>query len=95
MLSFKSPGDVAKQVSQQARERRVSRNLSRETLSAMSGVSAASIRRFETTGDISFDSLLKLAQVLDCMDAFEGLFPAPEVISLAQITAKPRIRGRL
>ena len=95
MLSFKSPKDVARQVSKQARARRVAHNLSRETLAAKSGVSSASIRRFETTGDISFESLVKLAQVLDCLDAFEGLFPAPEPISLAQIKAKPRVRGRL
>ena len=95
MLSFKSPADLARQVSQQARIRRVATNLSRETLSAKSGVSAASIRRFETTGAISFEALLKLAQVLDCMDAFEGLFPSKEIVSLADITAKPRLRGRL
>ncbi len=95
MLSFKSPGDVAQLLAQQARARRVATNLSRETLAAKSGVSAASIRRFETSGAISLDSLLKLAQVLDCLDAFEGLFPEPEAISLADITAKPRLRGRM
>ena len=95
MLSFKSTNDVALQVAQQARTRRVACNLSRETLSAKSNVSAASIRRFETTGAISFESLLKLAHVLDCMDAFEGLFPAKEMVSLADITTAPRLRGRL
>jgi transcriptional regulator with XRE-family HTH domain len=95
MLSFKTPDDIAQQLAQQARARRVAYNLSRETLSAKSGVSAASIRRFETTGAIAFDSLLKLAQVLDCMDAFEGLFPAKAIVSLADITATPRRRGRL
>ncbi len=95
MLSFKTPNDVAQQVAQQARSRRVAYNLSRETLAARSGVSAASIRRFETTGAIAFESLLKLAQVLDCMGTFEGLFPARDVVSLADITATPRLRGRL
>lgn len=95
MLSFKTPHDVAQQLAQQARTRRVATNLSRETLSAKSGVSAASIRRFETTGAISLESLLKLAQVLDCLDAFEALFPAKAIVSLADITATPRLRGRL
>ncbi|OYT91363.1 MAG: DNA-binding protein [Burkholderiales bacterium PBB3] len=95
MLSFKSPGEVAQHLAQRTRARRVATNLSRETLAAKSGVSAASIRRFETTGAISLESLLKLAQVLDCLDAFEALFPAKEIVTLADITATPRLRGRL
>ena len=95
MLSFKNHNDVAQQLARQARARRVGYNFSRETLAAKSGVSAASIRRFETTGAIALDSLLKLANVLDCMDAFEGLFPAKEIMTLADITARPRRRGRL
>ena len=95
MLSFKTPTDVAQQLAQQVRARRVATNLSRETLAAKSGVSAASIRRFETTGAISLESLLKLAQVLDCLEAFEALFPDKAIVSLADITATPRLRGRL
>ena len=95
MLSFKSSGEVARHLAKRTRARRVATNLSRETLAAKSGVSAASIRRFETTGAISLESLLKLAQVLDCLDAFEGLFPAKEIVTLADITATPRLRGRL
>ena len=32
-----------------------------------------SLKRFEATGLIAFDSLLKLALVLDCLGDFDGL----------------------
>ena len=32
-----------------------------------------SLKRFETTGLVAFDSLLKLALVLDCLGDFDGV----------------------
>ncbi len=61
---------------------RKARKISRQDLSKQSGVSYASIRRFEETGEIAFTSLLKLAQALKCLDDFDNLF-------------QPRIIGRL
>ena len=43
-------------------------------LSTRSGISYASIRRFETTGEISFSSLLRLSCVLDSLEDYKYLF---------------------
>ncbi len=53
---------------------RKARHLSRKELSRLSNVSYGSIRRFEETGEISFTALLKLAEVLECLDDFNKIF---------------------
>ena len=44
------------------KKRRKEQKISQKALAAKSGVAYASIRRFESMGEISFSSLLKLAQ---------------------------------
>ena len=56
-----------------------------QALSKKSGVSYGSLKRFESTGEISLMSLLKLAIVLDCADGFEQLFAQAEIHSIQEI----------
>ena len=53
---------------------RKNRKVSQQRLSILSGVSYASIRRFEKTGDISLSSLVKLALSLQLYDDLDNLF---------------------
>ena len=53
---------------------RKSRKVSQQRLSVLSGVSYASIRRFEKTGDVSLSSLVKLAMALQLYDDLDNLF---------------------
>ena len=53
---------------------RKNRKISQRRLSELSGVSYASIRRFEKTGDISLASLVKLALALQLYDDLDNLF---------------------
>ena len=50
------------------------RSISQEKLSSMSGVSYGSIKRFETTGQISLISLTKIAMSLDIADELRNIF---------------------
>ncbi len=54
--------------------RRKERKLSQQALAQASGVSYASIRRFEQTGEIALHSLVKLANAIGCLSDFEELF---------------------
>lgn len=54
--------------------RRKELKLSQKRLAQKSGVSYASIRRFESSGDIAFLSLLKIAVALNCLEDFNTLF---------------------
>lgn len=56
--------------------------LSQNDLAKKSGVSFGSIRRFEETGSISFFSLLKIANALNCLEDFNGLFKGNEIKNL-------------
>jgi transcriptional regulator with XRE-family HTH domain len=88
-----SPTQLKKQIGLLAKERRLKKNLSRKTLAEKSLVSASSIKRFETTGNISLESLLNIALVLDCLDAFSQLFTENSPVSLYKKTVI-RQRGR-
>ncbi len=50
------------------------RKISQQKLADMSGVSYGSIKRFETTGQISLYSLTKIAMALDVSEELRNLF---------------------
>lgn len=56
------------------KKRRKESKLTQKELSVRSGVSYGSIRRFELSGNISLQALLKLGRILGCLEDFEGLF---------------------
>ena len=74
LTGIASPDEVRKKIADRFRLRRKERKLSRKKLSLLSGVSYASIRRFEETGNISLNSLLLLASKLDALSDFDALF---------------------
>ena len=61
-------------LAQRVRNIRRRRKISQEELSRMSGVSYGSIKRFETTGQISLISLTKIAMALDIADELRNIF---------------------
>lgn len=50
------------------------KKISQQRLSILSGVSYASIRRFEKTGDISLRSLVKISLALQLYDDLDNLY---------------------
>lgn len=57
--------------------RRKEYGVTQKKLSQISGVSYASIRRFETTGEISLTSLLKLSDAIGILSDFNWVFKNP------------------
>ena len=55
------------------KQKRLFLELTQEGLAKRSGVSLGSIKRFESSGEISLKSLLKLAVVLECLDDFTDI----------------------
>lgn len=100
MMSFNmmTPSEMKKRVASRARDLRLELNLSQQTLSEKSGVSYGSLKKFEQTGQISLESLLKLAVILGCMDDFNSLFvrkSAEKALSLDELIDNgKRKRGR-
>jgi transcriptional regulator with XRE-family HTH domain len=71
----KLPHQVMADIAAKARARRKHRQLSQKELAERSGVSFGSIQRFEQSGQIALEALLKIAFVLECIDSFDSLFP--------------------
>jgi transcriptional regulator with XRE-family HTH domain len=97
-LNFYTPHEILLQIALRAKEKRLFLNLSQKSLSDRSGVSFGVIKKFERTGKISLESLLKLAFVLDALNEFAGLFSPKSLESYSSINQllaqKPRRRGR-
>jgi hypothetical protein len=69
-----TPFEVSQTLARSAREKRLSLNLSQQSLSKASGVSYSVIKKFELTGKISLESLLKLAAALGNLSDFTEIF---------------------
>ena len=66
------------------------RSISQKKLSEMSGVSYGSIKRFETTGQISLLSLTKLAFALNEVDEIRNLFTDVPYRSIQEVINETR-----
>lgn len=93
-----APHDTARHIADQVRSKRLSLNLSQKTLSERAGVSLGVLKKFERIGKISLESLLKIALILESLEAFTELFkpiPAERFTSLDELLKdKKRKRGR-
>ena len=61
-------------LAQRVRNIRKRRSISQAKLASMSGVSYGSVKRFESTGQISLLSLTKIAMALDIADELRNIF---------------------
>lgn len=61
------------------------KKISQKILSEISGVSFGSVRRFEKTGDISLQSLTKIAIALQAENELEKLFTEVPFASIEEI----------
>ena len=90
--------EMIEYIAKQAQNKRLSLNFSQKTLSDRSGVSFGVIKKFERTGKISLESLLKIAFTLGCLEEFKLLFKESTLeipISLdVLLKDKTRKRGR-
>ena len=93
-----SPFEMAKEIAKKAQEKRLKLNLSQQTLSEKSGVSYGTLKKFEQKGQISLESLLKIALALGEMNKFDQLFAKTDdqlPASLDELLDDhPRKRGR-
>ena len=67
------------------KKRRKEFGLSQQELAKRSGVSYGAIKRFETKGDISLCSIIKIAFVLNCENDFNQLFSKKNYSSIDEV----------
>ena len=71
---WETPEELDQKLAQRVRKIRKRRSITQEKLASISGVSYGSIKRFETTGQISLLSLTKIAIALDLADQLRNTF---------------------
>lgn len=77
--------DIKTELMKRVRMRRKEAKISQSELANRSGVSLASIKRFESMGEISLASLLRIAVVLGYEDDFSRLFERTNYQSLDEV----------
>ena len=80
-----NPLALQRNLAERVRERRLEKNLTQMALSNLSGVSYATLRKFESTGEISLKSLLKIAVAMNVAIEFEKLFSEPVYASMDEL----------
>lgn len=100
-ITLRTPKDVQGEIANRFKARRLALNLTQQGLARRAGMSWSSLKRFEYTGLIAFDALLKLAVVLDCLADFDRVcldvvrsLPAKSLDELL-VEPKRRLKGRL
>ena len=91
-IEDRSAAEIALDAARRIRRSRLDRDLTQQGLADRAGVSLASLRRFERTGQISFVSLVRLAFVLEAVSAVDALFAPPPIRSLDDLDDGPRRR---
>lgn len=71
---WETPEELDQKLAQRVRKIRKRRSITQEKLASISGVSYGSIKRFETTGQISLLSLTKIAIALELADELRNIF---------------------
>ncbi len=84
-LEQKTWNEINREIAANVKALRKRKKVSQTMLSAKSGVSLGSIKRFEQTGEISLQSLTKIAIALETEKELEGLFSEVPFTSIQEI----------
>lgn len=83
--ALSTASDLRDAVRASARARRLALNMTQTELAARSGVPLGTLKRFERMGEVSLSTLLAIADALDALEGFYGLFPMPEARTLEDV----------
>ena len=90
----KTPQDLAHEIALREKERRRRLGLTQPELAAKAGVSVGSLRRFEQTGSIALESLVRLSRALDCEEELDALFSKPAYRSIQEVVDERESQNR-
>ena len=97
-LELQTPREVAGSLARRVRAMRLDRGWTQRETAERAGLALATYRRFERSGSISLERLIRVAVVLDAVSGFAQLFALPAARSLAELEDRSartsRKRGR-
>ncbi|MFU8781378.1 MAG: helix-turn-helix domain-containing protein [Kiritimatiellia bacterium] len=83
-----TPEEVALDLAKRLQALRLLKVWKQSSLARRAGVSLGTLRRFEQTGKISLDGLLRLSFALGRLSDFEALLHPPPASSMAELAAQ-------
>jgi transcriptional regulator with XRE-family HTH domain len=84
-LQLHTPAEISRMLAERARELRLRLGLKQSTLARRAGITLASLRRFEQTGEASLSRLLQICQALGRLDEFAGLLQPPVLRTMKEL----------
>jgi transcriptional regulator with XRE-family HTH domain len=93
-IEYKTQTEILQDIGARAKSARLRENMSRKTLADKAGVAEASLKRFETTGHISLSSLVQVLTALDRLSELDELLAEQAPLSIRELDATKRQRGR-
>ena len=85
--------DIARQIAENFRKRRVEKNITRQRISDLSGVPLSTVARFEQKGLIALDALIKLAMALGYSQDVRSLFGVSKFNTMEELDMIRRKSG--
>ena len=96
-LQMLTPAQAQRLLAGRLRAARVLMGFKQKTLADRAGVTLATLRRFEQTGEVSLKYLLRICHALGRLDELENLFRPPPASSIAELESRvlalPHKRG--
>ncbi len=80
-----TPSDITKRLALKIKKIRKQKNITQRQLAGRSNVSYATLRKFETTGQISLESFIKLTMELGVVNEINDLFTTPVYNSIEEV----------
>lgn len=95
-LTLRTPQEVMIDCAKRIKALRMEQNLTQRILATKVGIAVGTIIRFEKTGEIQWNHLLRIALVLGCLSEFDALCrPSDKPVSLFNMSVvKERKRAR-
>ncbi len=88
-----SPEAAAQEIAMREKQLRRKSGITQKDLASRSGVALGSIRRFEQTGQISLESLVRICRALDCESQLDSLFAKPAYRSIQEVIDEQRLNS--
>ena len=73
-FNLSTPAEILHALGLRLREQRLAQSLTQRDLAQMAGLSLGALRKLETDGQCSLETLVRAAQALGLLEALEGLF---------------------
>lgn len=96
-FNLKTPQEILRQVAERMKTKRLQMNLTQQGLALRANVSLGTLKHFEKTGKVSFETLLAVAMALGCLEDFDDLLKNVErpINLFDEKEPKKRMRGRV